>query len=154
MEIRKGKRVFVTVGMIVGLTLAGVLASGCTSSQIYSRNLVNGTITVEAGSSYSQSFSVTSGMANVRVVGKFQTAGGSADRIEVYVLDQNEYVSWSDNQTFNSIYDSGPSASGDVNTTVSGQGTFYIVLSNALDKSAAKQVTTRLDITWQDLQYP
>ncbi len=118
-----------------------------------SSNLVKGTITVKAGGWYHVSFSVTSAMIGPRVVGSFKASGGSGNDIVALILDDMAYTNWSNGHTVNALYTSGQITVANINVPISTPGTYHLVFSNIFSIFISKDVATKVDLQWSEMQY-
>ena len=84
-------------------------------------NLVNGTITVKAGTWYATSFTVINQL-NVRVSGSFRASGGSGNDIVALILDDIAYTNWSNGHQVSAIYNSGQLTVANINVSISPSG--------------------------------
>src|SRR5271157_6018202 len=75
-------------------TVTSVGYSTVTTPQASSPNVVNGVITVGAGTHQAYEVTVPSGAYNVQLSGTFTANGGSGNDIIVYIFDSTNYVNW------------------------------------------------------------
>jgi hypothetical protein len=148
------------LSLILGLILA--LVVGCGPSTVprqpgqvlvlQTQNLVNGMITVPAGTYYAQPFSVTSRMQSVKVSGSFHASGGSGNDIETYILDDMAYTNWASGHQVNTFYNSGCVTVANIDAPLATPGTYYLVFNNRFSTFASKQVSTTVNLEWYELR--
>jgi hypothetical protein len=115
----------------------------------YTQNIVNGTITVPPGYCYPFEVSVTSSMSNARLVGAFTASGGSGNDIYVYIMDETDYVNWSNGHQVTPIYNSGKVTTGSFTTYISSPGTYYLVYDNTFSSVSSKDVATAVNLKYE-----
>src|SRR3972149_6649673 len=103
--------------------------------------IVDGNLTVNAGSYEYYNFTVPSGEPNSKVEGTF-TVSGSND-IKVYVLDSANFADWQNGREANMYYDSGELSSGNVTAELPSSGTYFLVYDNTFS-TTSKNVTTQV----------
>lgn len=82
----------IVVVAIVAISLSGGFSGILPSS--HTVNIVNGLVTVNAGSYEYYQFTVPSGASNIQVSGTFTASGGSGNDIKVYIMDSTNFVNW------------------------------------------------------------
>lgn len=150
------KRRFLCV--IVGLLALIVIPMvGCSQSTsvanqqqptLRSSNLVNGTITVKAGSYYNAPFSITSAMTNSSVTGSFTASGGSGNDIIALVLDDMSFTNWINGHQVSALYNSGQLTTANISVSIATPGTYHLVFSNEFSVISSKQVSTSVNLQW------
>jgi len=119
-----------------------------------SSNLVNGTVTANAGSYYYQAFTVdTSYMTNPTVVGSFTASGGSGNDVIALILDAMSFTNWVNGHQVNTYYNSGQVTVANINAPISTSGTYYLVFSNTFSIISTKHVAATVNLTWSQLEY-
>jgi hypothetical protein len=147
------KNRFFFMGLLV---LIVALMVGCSQSlspdyqqtTLKSSNLVNGAITVKAGSYYNVTFSITSAMANSKVIGSFTASGGSGNDIIALVIDDMSYTNWINGHQVSTLYNSGQLTTANVNVSITTPGTYHLVFSNTFSTFTSKQVSTSVNLQW------
>src|SRR2546428_64248 len=86
---------------------------------------------------------------SVIVNGTFTASGGGGNDIEVFVMDQTNYVNWSNGHQANAYYDSGQVTTGTVSAYLPGGGTYYLVYSNAFSSVSSKNVQTTANLYYR-----
>jgi hypothetical protein len=112
--------------------------------------LVNGNISVKAGTNLDYAFTVEPAMKDVSVVGSFQTFGGAPNHIEVYIMDDATYTTWLKGGTAHILLDSGNLSSGDIDQAITTSGKYHLTFTNyaSASLSPAQQVTVSFDLKW------
>jgi hypothetical protein len=125
--------------ILIGLlALAIILTAGCSQSSsgaqqtLQNYNLVNGVITVSAGSYYNISFTVTSAMTNPSLTGSFTASGGSGNDIIALMLDDTSLTNWVNGHQVNTFYNSGQLTTSNINVSITTPGTYHLIFSNKL----------------------
>src|SRR2546426_11571730 len=119
----------VMIAVVVDAVIGGILLFGAfntlssTTTQ-RSLNIINGLITVQPGQYNGYTLTIPSGASSVVVNGTF-TSGGSGNDIEVLVMDQTNYVNWSNSHQANAYYDSGQVTTDTISANLPGGGTYY-----------------------------
>ncbi len=115
-----------------------------------SSNLANGTVTISPLDWGSQSFNVTGKMLNAKVVGTFRASGGSGNDIIVLVMDEMDYINWSNGHEVRVLYSSGQLTTGNINAAVGTPGKYRLVFSNMFSLLTSKKVTSKIDLRWSE----
>lgn len=138
--------------LTVLLVLMLLLSIGCsliTSPKHH--NLVNGIITVQAGSYYNVQFSVdTDLMKGVRVEGSFQASGGSGNDIDTLILKEMDFINWSNGHQVSPIYRSGKITVSDIDARITKSGNYRLVFSNMFSVISPKNVSAKIDLHWTE----
>jgi plastocyanin domain-containing protein len=136
--------------LIVSVVLICLLSMGCNLTTKH-LNLVNGTITVLPGSSYGVQFSVdTSIMKGVKVEGSFQASGGSGNDIDVLILDEMDFINWSNGHQVSPVYYSGQITIADINVPITQSGDYHLVFGNMFSVISSKNVSAQVDLHWAE----
>ena len=164
-----GRRTFFTLLCLLLVVLSLVL--GCSPAQRpstvpqkaksptpvfvpQSRNLVNATITVGAGSHYDIPFSVDANvMRNVRLVGSFRASGGSGNDIIAIIMDDMTYTNWVNGHKVRVFYSSGKITTANIDVSITTSGKYHLVFSNDFSILSSKDVSTRVELEWSELRY-
>lgn len=115
-----------------------------------SLNLVNGVITVNAGSYYNVPFTVNSSMSGPTVSGSFTASGGSGNDIIVLILDDIAYTNWVNGHQVTALYSSGQLTTDTFNVSMTTSGTYHLVYSNRFSVISTKNVSTTVDLKWSE----
>ena len=140
----------VVVGAVIGgIILLGVFNTLSSTTTQGSLNIANGLITVQPGGYNYYPLTIPSGASSVIVNGTFTASGGGGNDIEVFVMDQTNYVNWSNGHQANAYYDSGQVTTGTVSAYLPGGGTYYLVYSNAFSSVSSKNVQTTANLYYR-----
>lgn len=101
--------------------------------------IVNGNITVNAGSYNDYSFTIPSDSSYSEVQGTFTVSGGSGNTITVYIMDSTNFANWQNGQTTSSYCNSTEAPSGTSNVNLN-SGTYFLVFDNTSDLNSQKSV--------------
>ena len=152
-----GRNVVIAIVIIVVVIVAAVAAVGSIffftainrSSmlrQIQSQNIVNGLITVQAGSYNYYAFTVPAGAANIHVVGTFTATGGGGNDIVVYIMDQTDFVNWSNRHQSTAYYNSGQLTTESFDIDLGPGISYDLVYSNIFSAFTSKNVQTTANL--------
>lgn len=135
--------VVVVVAVIAGILVVGFVANRVSNvisgQQVVT--LVNGVITVQPGHYNYYWMTIPAGATIVRVTGTFTVSGGSGN-VEVLVMDQSNYVSWTSGQHESALYDSGQVTTGTISASLMTSGTYYLVYSKDFYSATSVNVQT------------
>lgn len=132
---------------------AGVSCSSDSTTQTYiptahTVTLANGVASVPAGAWGTTQVNVTAAMLSPAVTGSFTASGGSGNDIKVYIMTATDYTNWSNGHAATGLYNSGQLTTGSYNVSL-GVGTYYVVYDNSFSVVSAKNVTTRVDLNYE-----
>ena len=108
------------------------------TTQSSNSNIVNSLVTVDANSWEARQFNVSAGAQGISVTGYFTVSGGSD--VNVYVMDNTDYVNWANGQSASAYYASGKVTAGTINADLPGSGTYYLVYDNTFSTISQKIV--------------
>jgi hypothetical protein len=112
--------------------------------QHFSYKLTKEVFTVQAGEIKQFRFHIRPEMQNARVVGRFESAGGSRNEIYVALVDEDGLTNFVNGQSFkNWYYTKAVVDSFDIRL---GPGRYYIVFSNRFSWFATKSVATNITL--------
>ena len=127
-------------------------SSGSTTQTItptaHSVTLANGVVSIGAGAWGTTQVNVTSGMLVPAVTGSFIASGGAGNDIKVYVMSATDYTNWSTGHSVTPLYNSGQLTTASFDVSL-GIGTYYVVYDNSFSVISTKNVTTRVDLTYE-----
>ena len=149
--MRRTKLQAVLVAAAAAVSLAS--CSGDSSTQTtgptpHTVALANGVVTVAAGTWATTQVNVTSDMLTPSVTGTFTAAGGSGNDIKVYVMSATDYTNWSNGHSASAVYSSGQVTTGSYNVLLV-TGTYYVVYDNSFSVVSAKNVSTLVDLNYE-----
>jgi hypothetical protein len=95
-----------------------------------SQDVLGGSFIVEPGKYKVFNLAVTAAMKSATVEGTFTASGGNND-IEVFVLEESQYMNWQNGHKFDATYMSGRVTAGKLNVQLPQEpGNYYVVFSN------------------------
>ena len=137
------------VCLLGGLYLSNISEGGNILSSPHSTNIVNGMITINAGSYNYYEFTLPQGATNVQLQGNFYAAGGSGNDIDVVVMNPTSFINWKNGHTVNCYYSSGQLTTSTFNVNLpSDAGTYYLVYSNTFSLFSQKNVNTQVNLNY------
>ncbi len=131
------KKGFLFMAIILGMAI-----SGCVGYK--TETVVDGVIMIEAGKYVNDQISVPS---QASVSGNFTASGGAGNDIRVLILDETSYINWANGHNVSTYYDSGQITTGKIDLRLP-EGKYYLVYSNMFSIASAKNVKTKVDITY------
>lgn len=117
-----------------------------------SHNLIDETITVRAGDHHDIPFSVDmETMHDVRVTGSFMASGGSRNDITVIIMDEIDYINWSNLHHVDVLYTSGQLTTATIDKQITTSGRYHLVFTNNFSVFSSKEVSAKVDLTWSEV---
>ncbi len=117
--------------------------------QLHAQSTGNVAFTIAAGGTQMYKLTVPTGAFNVNLKGHFQAAGGSGNDVEVYVMNEDEYVNFQNGHSASPYYNSGKVTQDTLNLNLpSDAGTYYAVFSNKFSILTAKAVQANLSLQY------
>jgi hypothetical protein len=112
--------------------------------------------TLKPGAFHSFKFTVPSDHENASLKGTFSVAARNGNEIEVFVLNEEDYISWQNGYTTYRYYDSGSVWQGalDVPLLADTAGTYYIVFDNDTRAVTAINVRTNMALIYFTRWWP
>jgi len=142
--------VVVVVAVIGGIFAIAVFniasTSNLTSRLPRSANIVNGLITVQAGGYNYYFFTLPAGSTSISVSGSFTASGGSGNDIQVFVMDDANFINWKNGYQASSYYSSGQLTTGTISANLPSPSTYDLVYSNAFSTVSSKNVQTTVNL--------
>lgn len=165
----------VGIGLTVGMVLGTVLIAGAAAAFLWFTNrtrstrdssdgrgsqvspirepqvmsLVDTAFTLNAAQTIDWNFNVPANATNVRVEGSFAASGDAASDVEVYVLNDDDFVSWRNGQSVNALYKSGRRPRGILHAVLPvGAGTYHLVFNNKFSLSTPKAITANIRLRY------
>jgi hypothetical protein len=90
-------------------------------------------------------------MTQTQLVGRVTASGGSGNDIEVVVVTDADFVNWKNNHTTHPLFKSGQVTVADIDLSISGGGTYYLVFSNLFSAMTPKTISGHVDLKWIQL---
>jgi len=134
------------IAVVQQTTITTITSSTTTTQTTISTNVVNGVITVSAGSYQDYQVSVPSGALSAKLSGSFTASGGSGNDIIVLVLDQTSFTNWQNGHQVSAIYNSGQLTTSSFSVSLPAGGTYYLVYSNTFSTFSSKNVNTQANL--------
>ena len=131
----------------------GGSGSGSTVLQILpqprTQTIIDGALTVAAMGFTYYTFTVPADATSVSVDGHFTATGGTGNDIEVYVLNDDDFVNFKNGHSAPTLYNSGKVTQDSISATIPATGTYYLVFNNnfSLLTPKAVQATATLHYT-------
>jgi hypothetical protein len=117
-----------------------------------SQNLIDETITVGAGDHHDIPFSVDlDTMHNVRVTGSFMASGGARNDITAIIMDEVDYINWSNLHHVDVLYTSGQLTTAIIDAPITTSGKYHLVFTNNFSVFSSKEVSAKVDLTWSEV---
>ena len=118
-----------------------------------SRPLVSGSVAVNPGTMWYTWFRVdTTTMRDVRVVGRFEAAGGSGNDIQAVLADADSFENWKDGHPAQVLFGTGKTTVASIDVPIVSSGTYYLGLNNRFALFSAKTVSGAIDLQYKVLQ--
>ena len=115
----------------------------------HTSNVVNGLITVGAGSYSYYPIDLSGGVTGVSLQGSFTASGGSGNDIVVLVMDQADFTNWQNGHSVSAYYSSGQETTGTISASLpDGSGSYYLVYSNTFSTFSSKNVQTTVNLIY------
>jgi hypothetical protein len=127
-----------------------VPAGGAPNSTIQ-HGTQNVSFIVEPGKYKSFAVAVTAAMKHPAVEGNFTASGGNND-IEVFVLEESQYLNWQNGHKFDATYNSGRVTAGKLKIQLPQEaGAYYVVFSNRFSFITNKAVVADVKLQYDQL---
>lgn len=81
--------------------------------------------------------------------GHFNATGGGGNDVEVWVMNDDEYVNWQNKHSVTSIYNSGRITQGTVNISLAQPGTYYLLFNNRFSFVSPKAMQDNISLTYR-----
>jgi len=157
MALGRRSVIFLVVAMATSLLgCAGSQAARSPTSQSPSPgmiartiSLVDGTIVVPAGSSHDAHVEVDEGtMSNAHIAGWFHASGGSQSEIEVFLVTDSDYQTWTQGRRVTPLYTSGRTTYANINVQVPASYETYHLVFNNVFSTSLKTVQAEIDLDY------
>ena len=111
-------------------------------------DITEGSFTVAPGKYQSFKVAVVDGVTKPMIEGTFSASGGNND-VEVFVMEENQFLNWQNGHTSNATYTSGRVTAGKLKVQLPEEaGTYYVVFSNRFSYITNKAVTASLKLAY------
>ena len=105
--------------------------------------------TIPAHSFKTCNFSVRDGQERTQLVGHFSATGGPHNSIEVWVMNDDEFVNWRNHHPVKALYNSRRVTQGTVKIPLSDPGMYHVVFNNDFSVLTPKAVEVQLSLERQ-----
>lgn len=97
----------------------------------------------------SYKFTVPAGATNVKMQGRFTASGGARNDIEVWLMNDDDFVNWQNRHPVTPIYNSQKVTQGTLNASLPPDaGTYYLVFNNRFSLVSPKAVQDNLSLQY------
>lgn len=127
--------------ILSAVALLGTIAVTQDAPQTINRPIGEPAFTVPAHSAKQYKFVVPAGASAVSLEGHFAATGGLRNSIEVWVMNDDQFVNWTNRHPVNVIYNSQKVTQGTVKVTLPPDGgTYHVVFNNEFSVLTPKAV--------------
>ncbi len=131
--------------ILSAVTLFGTIAMAQDAPQTVNRPIGEPAFTVPAHSAKQFKFVVPPGARAVSLEGHFAATGGLRNSIEVWVMNDDQFVNWTNQHPVRVIYNSQKVTQGTVKVILPTEGgTYHVVFNNEFSMLTPKAVETSL----------
>jgi hypothetical protein len=102
--------------------------------------LVDTAFTLNAAQGQHWNFSVPSNATDIHIEGTFTASGGTGNDVEVYLLNDDEFVNWQNHHAVSTLYNSGRVTQGTLNAPLTSGGTYHLIFNNKFSLFSPKAV--------------
>ena len=118
-----------------------------------SMEIINRMINVEPQPLWEETFEVDlETMRNVRVVGWFISTGGSGNDIRVLVLDDIDFINWSNLHQVEGLYETDKITTAKINIPIIASGKYHLVFDNRFSKFRSKDVLAKVYLYYESVE--
>jgi hypothetical protein len=93
-------------------------------------------------------FEVRAGASGVSLEGRFAATGGPRNSIEVWVLNDDQFVNWENRHPVTPLYNSEKVTQGTIKVSLPAPGTYHIVFNNDFSVLTPKAVQASLTLKY------
>jgi len=111
---------------------------------VHQRKLPSGPFVVGASDPYALRFAVGDDMLKTQVVGSFSSSGDLSSDIELFLFDEDNFLSWRNGRDGQPLFRSPRTVSGHINASIPKSGAYYLVFNN--DFAFLEPKTVRAEI--------
>ena len=135
--------------VMIFLLLSGILAVAQDAPQSVSRPVGEPAFTVAARGAKQYKFGVPIGASAVSLEGHFSATGGPRNSIEVWVMNDDQFVNWMNRHPLQTLYSSQRVTQGTVKVTLPADGgTYHVVFNNEFSVLTPKAVEASLTLKY------
>ena len=115
-----------------------------------SMEIINRMISVDPNSLWEKTFEVDlKTMRNVRVVGWFITTGGSGNDIRLLVLDDIDFINWSNLHQVEGLYKTDKITADKIDVPITASGKYHLVFDNRFSKFTSKDLLAKVYLYYE-----
>jgi hypothetical protein len=113
----------------------------------YVLSISNGTMQVDPHSYTFYHFAAPEGTSNAHVKGDFDLQGNGSN-IQVYILDEENFVNWKGSHQFNAYYDRAQQTTGAIDVKVPSNKTLYLIYDNSQSSIPSKKIFSKINLVY------
>jgi osmoprotectant transport system substrate-binding protein len=118
-----------------------------------SMEIINRMISVKPQPLWEETFEVDlKTMRNVKVVGWFISTGGSGNDIRVLVLDDIDFINWSNLHQVEGLYKTDKITTAKIDIPITASGKYHLVFDNRFSKFRSKDVLAKVYIYYESVE--
>ncbi|MGO9084141.1 MAG: hypothetical protein ACLQBK_02860 [Candidatus Sulfotelmatobacter sp.] len=136
---------------LLGLVTACALSVAQDDPEIQKKPICEAAFTVAARGAKEGAFIITESMRLPKLEGKFRATGGMSNSIEVWVLDDDEFVNWSNHHSVKSLYNSDKVTQGTIEVYLRRPGKYHVVFNNMFSLMTPKAVEANLILKFRQV---
>lgn len=129
---------------VIMCLILSALLMGQQSRDARSVKLADGDSIVEPGTFVSKRFDAPPRCSELQVNGRFTAKGGAKNDIEVYVLDEDGFVNFTNRNHAEALYNSGRVTQATLDLSLPKNRTYYLVFNNRFSVVSNKVVTAAI----------
>jgi predicted nucleic acid-binding Zn ribbon protein len=129
-------------------TVAANLQPNSPQLKLYTESIDAG-FTVPKLGSHAYKFMIPVGAIDPVLQGHFDATGGAGNDVEVWLMNDDQYVNWQNRHSVTPIYSSGRVTQGTVNIPLPQPGTYYLVFNNRFSLVSPKAVQDNISLTYK-----
>lgn len=126
--------------LLLGLVAACTLSVAQDDPEITKKPICEAAFTVAARNAKECAFIIAEGMRLPKLEGKFRATGGMNNSIEVWVLDDDEFVNRSNHHPVKPLYNSDKVTQGTIEVYLRHPGKYHVVFNNMFSLMTPKAV--------------
>jgi hypothetical protein len=138
--------ILITLCSIVSVA---ILSMAQDAASVVARPVVQAAFTVPARGAKEYKFMVPPGANSVSLEGRFVATGGPHNSIEVWVMNDDQFVNWTNRHPLNTIYDSQKVTQGTLKVALpSDAGAYHVVFNNEFSVLTPKAIEANLTLKY------
>jgi hypothetical protein len=136
------------LAVAIWFTATGVRQLERLSTPSHIVQIANTPVTVTADRYYYYEFEVPPDVKNAIVKGHFNTAGGTGEEIEAYILNKGDFENWWNGKQSQTFYHSGKVNRSTINARLPAGDVYYLLLNNQVSQASSKVVEIDATLTY------